>query len=286
MKLGGSTIAAACGIDPWQSRVELYYRLTGRIEDDQSEPAYWGQKVEPLIFDALRERGLEVHPTPGVELVDPDYPWLVGHPDGLAAGNVVVEAKLTGAFAYSNVDALPLAWVAQVQTYCRLGRMEQALVAVLHSGTRLSLHRLTYDDRAASMLLELAAEFWEYVERREPPPPDGSESAAKALAAAFPQPDPQRVYRLTGAEWDLVEQLRQRRRQLAAVEAQVRELESRIKASDPEAERYIGPQDEPVATWKASTSKRVDVKRLKAEAPHVAEQYANETTNRRFVFHD
>lgn len=294
--LGGSTIAAAAGIDPWCSRVELFYRLRGELPEPDGEQLEWGRRVQPLIFEALRARGVAAQETPGIELADEALPWLVGHPDGIVGtsmrrpgaflADAIVEAKLTGGYGYRKQDVLPLGWQAQAQTYMRLGQMERTLVAVCVAGIRLDVHELVYDERAADLLIEAADQFVGYLRSGVAPPPDGSASARSALLGRFPRQEPGRVYRLTGFEWDMAKTLRLLREQKTAVEKQIAELENRIKACDPEAETFIDPYDNTFATWKEVTSRRLDQTLLKTERPELADLFTRETTQRRFLIHD
>lgn len=291
--IGGSTIAAAAGIDPWTSRVELFYRLRGELPEPEGEQLEWGRRVQPLIFEALQERGIVAFDTTGVELHDPAYPWLVGHPDGMAApanmdepADCIVEAKLTGGYGYRKGDGLPLNWQAQVQTYMLLGQVDRALVAVLTAGIRLDVHEVSFDQRAVDLLIEQAEEFVAHLRRGEAPPPDGSASAREALTGRFPRQEPSRVYRLTGDEWEHAKELRLIRESKKALETRETLLENLIKASDPEAQTFIDPFDQPFATWKEVTSRRLDATLLKTERPELADLFTRETTTRRFTIHD
>lgn len=283
MKLGGSTIAAACGLDPFLSPVRLWARMLGKIEDEAGEPAEWGNRLQPVIFEALRDRGVRVTPAPpGETLQDAAVPWLAGHPDGFTPRGIA-EVKLTGRYSYEKDGALPLPWQAQVQTYMMLGRRESALVAVLVSGIRLETHMVYTDTKAQDLLLEMGADFMGYVEREQLPPVRADD--AQTLAALFPSPEPAKVYRLTGDEWETAQELRRLRRLRDAYDEQVKELENRVKTFNPEAERLLGPHDEQVATWKPARRKAVDVKALREAQPSIAEEFTTETTSRRFTFH-
>jgi predicted phage-related endonuclease len=283
--IGGSTIAAAAGIDPYLSRYALWARLKGLVPDDDAERLWWGTHVQPLIFEALKERGYYVADW-NHEFTDPERPWLVGHPDGWEYDGgmrrvAVVEAKLT-----ARTDTIPVPWQAQVQTYMRLAQVERAILAVNVGGTRLDVHEIAYDERAAERLVELAEEFMGYVERDEPPPPDGSESTRTALGYVYPKHTPGATYTLTADEWQLAKELRARREQRKAVEEQERELENRLKAAAGDAELILTPHDTTFATWSTVATRRVDVKALRAARPDIAEEFTVETTTRRFAIHD
>ena len=53
--IGSSDAAAACGLNPYMSMLELWMIKTGRvqqnIEDESSghAPLYWGKQLEPLV---------------------------------------------------------------------------------------------------------------------------------------------------------------------------------------------------------------------------------------------
>ncbi|MDN5476609.1 MAG: YqaJ viral recombinase family protein [Chryseobacterium sp.] len=55
--IGSSDCAAACGLNPYMSMLELWMIKTGRIQqniEDESEghaPLYWGKRLEPLVAE-------------------------------------------------------------------------------------------------------------------------------------------------------------------------------------------------------------------------------------------
>jgi predicted phage-related endonuclease len=52
--IGGSDLAAICGISKWRTPVHVYLEKLGEAPEDQmSEAAEWGTRLEPLIADKL-----------------------------------------------------------------------------------------------------------------------------------------------------------------------------------------------------------------------------------------
>ena len=56
--IGASDAAAACGISPYQSRLELWMIKTGRDQNlpkvdpnDMASPMYWGNVLEPIVAE-------------------------------------------------------------------------------------------------------------------------------------------------------------------------------------------------------------------------------------------
>ena len=177
--LGGSTIAAAAGIDPYCSPIRLWLELTGKLQREESEPMRIGKVLEPAIFTLFRQDGYDVTRTPDAELRDPFIPWLVGHPDGFGAGEwegAVIEAKATG----RPTDTLPVHHEAQVQTYMRLSGSGNALVGQLGGMTFQTWH-VEYHPHLADLLLALGEEFVRRVREGVQPAPHGHPDDRDAL---------------------------------------------------------------------------------------------------------
>lgn len=285
--LGGSTAAAAAGIDPYLSRVMLWAELTGRVERLPSEAMAWGNRLQPLIIEALGDMGYGFGPleTDGrYEYRDDARPWLVGHPDGstmLDGEPALLEVKTAGPFTGKWSDDPPVHYVAQCHVYMHLTGLRRALLACLVGGQRLELRTVDFDEHACSMLLRLMEDFMGYVERDEPPPPRHDDH--DAMLALYPSATPERVYRLTQAEYRRYGELVQRREQAKALDAQVSELENVLKAAMGDAETAISPHDVPVLHWRNTRSTRLDGARLKAERPDLHAEYLTTTDTRRFT---
>ena len=54
--IGGSDSAAACGINPWKTPLDLYLEKTGQIEPyGGNDATYWGNVLEPVVASRLAE---------------------------------------------------------------------------------------------------------------------------------------------------------------------------------------------------------------------------------------
>jgi putative phage-type endonuclease len=288
--IGGSSAAAACGIDPHRSRLMLWCELTGRIRRTESEAMEWGSRLEPTIIKSLgRDYGYAVAPwgEPS-EVCDELSPWLVGHPDGVCYFpddvNGLLEVKTAGQWTAREWegDGAPIPYIAQVQVYLHLTGFTRCLLACLVGGQKLELREIERDDRAVSRLLVLMEHFMGYVERDEPPPIDDSASTREALSVLHARSDGSAV-RLMGDEWRAYRELVARREQRDAIEAQITGLENRLKARMGDAETAVSPFDEPVLHWRTVASTRLDAKRVKSEFPDVYEACKHTTEARRFT---
>lgn len=293
--IGGSDAAAAVGLNPYKSMLELWLEKTGRDADlekpdptDTTHPVYWGALLEPIVAAAYTQQtGNRVrkvnavlrHPTVAFMLANLDRE-VVG-----AADAQILECKTTGEFG-SRLwrDGVPEYVQLQVQHQLAVTGKQAAHVAVLLCGQKLDVHRIERDDELIARLIELEGRFWQYVESDAPPPADGSESADRALRCLFPRDAGTTVdfgddRTLSAAFADLV---------TVRADIEVREqLESKLKQSIQQtmgdASRAVFETGE--VTWKRSKdSSGVDLKKLLADNPELQQQYAiTKPGSRRFL---
>ncbi len=293
--IGSSDAAAAIGLNPYQSRLEIWLNKTGRSNllpevdpNDESSPMYWGTLLEPIVAAHYTKRtGNRVRRINAV-LQHPDHPWMLANIDRevVGAGDVqILECKTAG------INGARL-WRNGVPEYVQLQVMHQlavtgkqaADVAVLLGGQELQVHRIQRDEELIANLIELERQFWDLVVRDEQPAADGSDSADLALRCLYAR-DNGEVLDLSG---DLVMSgvfsdllaVRQSLDNHLQLEAQ---LKQRIQQRMGEASRALFEAGE--VSWKRSKdNSALDVERLQREWPEVLRQYAiSRPGSRRFL---
>ncbi|WP_144157909.1 YqaJ viral recombinase family protein, partial [Paraburkholderia sp. BCC1885] len=195
--IGGSDAAAAVGLNPYQSALELWLIKTGRDANlpkidpnDTAEPVYWGTLLEPIVAASYtKQTGNRVRRVNAV-LQHPTIPFMLANVDREVVGcrNVqLLECKTAGESG-SRLwrDGVPEYVQVQVQHQLAVTGKQAADVAVLLCGQKLDVHRFERDDVLIARLIELEAAFWRYVETDTPPPADGSDSADRALRCLYP----------------------------------------------------------------------------------------------------
>jgi putative phage-type endonuclease len=206
--VGSSDAAAAVGLNPYKSQLELWLEKTGRDANlpktdpnDETSPMYWGILLEPIVAAHYTKRtGNKVRRINAV-LQHPEHPWMLANIDREVVGAAdvqILECKTAG------LNGARL-WKEGVPEYIQLQVMHQlavtgkhaADVAVLICGQELQVHRIERDETMISQLIALEAQFWKDVELEEAPKADGSDSADVALRALYPKD--------TGATLDLSE---------------------------------------------------------------------------------
>lgn len=195
--IGGSDAAAAVGLSPYKSPLELWMEKTGRDAGlpridpkDTAHPTYWGTYLEPIVAAAYTQQtGNRVRKINAV-LQHPQFPFMLANLDREVIGTPLVqllECKTAGEFgAKLWQDGVPEYVQLQVQHQLAVTGKQAAHVAVLLCGQRLEIHLIRRDDDLIPRLITLEARFWEYVTTDTPPPADGSESADRAMRELYP----------------------------------------------------------------------------------------------------
>jgi putative phage-type endonuclease len=197
--IGSSDAAAAVGLNPYQSQLELWMIKTGREENlpktdpnDETSPMYWGTLLEPIVAaHYTRRTGNRVRKINAVlQHPDPDKHWMLANIDRevYGANDVqILECKTAGEFGSKLWrDGVPEYVQLQVQHQLAVTGKRTADVCVLVCGQEIRIHRIERDDELISRLIELERQFWYYVETDTQPPGDGSDSADTALRALYP----------------------------------------------------------------------------------------------------
>lgn len=295
--IGSSDAAAAVGLNPYQSQLELWLIKTGRDgnlpkvdPNDEESPMYWGNVLEPIVAAHYTKRtGNRVRKINAVlQHPDPELPWMLANIDRevIGASDVqILECKTAGINgARLWKDGVPEYVQLQVQHQLAVTGKQAADVAVLLGGQHLEIHRILRDEPLIARLVVLERQFWTYVETDTPPPADGSDSADLALRCLYPEDAGSTVdFRqdriLSTVFADLVA-LRQRLVDQVMLEAKFKQTLQQAMGS---ASRALFETGE--VTWKkAKDSTGLDMAALLKDQPDLNQRYAlTKPGSRRFL---
>lgn len=295
--IGSSDAAAAVGLNPYKSMLELWLEKTGRDSllakpafEDEESPTYWGNILEPIVAAHYTKRtGLRVRRINAVlQHPDPNLPWMLANIDREVMGSNEVQilecktAGINGAKLWR--DGVPEYVQLQVQHQLAVTGKAAADVAVLLGGQKLEIHRVVRDEAVIERLIRLEGAFWRHVEADTPPPADGSDSAEAALRCLFPDDTGTTVdfsgdRTLSAAFADLLS-VRQTLDGFAKLEGQLRQQLQQAMGSASRARFETGE-----VSWKKSKDSQVlDVRRLLEEQPELLAQYPlTRSGSRRFL---
>lgn len=187
--IGASEISAVMDSNRHEAALKVYARKIGAlsIEDDEpEEPAYWGSKLERIVAEEFTLRTSMPHEWQGDLLRSTIYPWAMCTLDGLVIGadNNPLECKTTTVYLEDDwADGTPYYYVLQCQQQMLVTGTGRCYVACLIGGQRFVWDVVERDERLISRIIVAGNEFWQRVQDRNPPAPDGSESSEEALRA-------------------------------------------------------------------------------------------------------
>ena len=269
--IGGSDIAAICGLSPFQTAVDVWMTKTGRAAPKAETPAmHWGHNLEAVVADEYAKvTGFELRP--GVHIASG---CRVGNTDRMVPGaKRILEVKTASPYKANEwgepgTDEIPEHYLTQVQWYLGLlpaDEYEAADVPVLIGGNDFRIYHVERDDTLIAQLIEIGEAWWRaYVEADVPPEPDGSLDDMRARLALHPK-DTGSMLDATPELDALARQLADARQALADAEAQKDALELQLKNLIGDASGISGAEWS--CTWKRSKdSKATDWKEACARA--------------------
>ena len=293
--VGGSEVAAICGLSPWKTPVDVFLDKTGRAPADEepSEALRLGNELEDYAARRYTE-------TTGRQVRNYGYMVVRGHaladvdrlivPDGAKVAAFHEEVRTDGILECKTSgvpwdEEPPLHYQMQGQLYMELLDCEFVDFAVVFLAPRrdFRVYRMERDRKVCAALLARIEAFWPCVETDTPPP-------AVNLAdvrALYPNARPDSPVDATAEVARAVERLREIKAQEDALDEEADGLRGAVAAFMGEADtlRVGGAK---AVTFRAPKPRRVtDWKGVAAELNPPAELVAAHTTEtpsaRRFL---
>jgi putative phage-type endonuclease len=190
LTLGASEVAAACGLSPWMTPIELWQEKCGFVPPRESNLAmeiglYMEQKIKQLFE---RRTGKTVRHAQ-MQFTHPHYSWLTATVDGIVDDDELVEYKSVGELVKDwgddGSEDIPETYLVQAEMQMACSGAARNSVAVLIGKSRFQIHPAVKDDCIIAGLIDRAREFRACVESREPPTWGALD--ARALAVLHPQ---------------------------------------------------------------------------------------------------
>ena len=285
--IGASDIGIILGLSSYGSPWSLWAEKSGLIErEDTSDNQRLriGHRMEAVL-------AAEFHDMTGLYVAG-EQTWCTHHehkwarctvdgfviegPDGTEPIGVV-EFKTDAHFGWEEI---PPAYVAQVRWQMFVTGLTRAWLVVMFAGFRVEVFEIAHDPADEAFMLERAAEFWQWVGTGTPPPLDGHDATADAIAAMWPAQVPDTVL---VADDTLTHLLDSR----AALKARISEDQKVVDQLDNEIAAAIGDNEtvevdgRPAWSYRAQSRTSLDTKALKSAHPELdLEPFTKQSTYR------
>lgn len=211
--IGGSDIAAVCGLSNYDSPYSLWCRKVGLLEPSPTtERQRIGQVMEQALNVLFHERtGLHIGGEQTWCVSQENETWRCTV-DGFAFEGPTVTAEVD-----DTVDFTDALGVVQHKTDGRFGwpggppaniraqciwemgvtGLPHAWLSVMFAGFRYEVFELDWSDPDVqsdwAFMTQRAVEFWQHVVSGTPPPIDGTDATSRALSKVFANPNPDDV---------------------------------------------------------------------------------------------
>lgn len=184
--LGGSDIAAALGVSPWKTPVELWMEKTGQPTENSGNPLMLdiGSALEDLVastYETKTGRKVERYPytlRDGALVGNVDRLIIPAGKEHAADGELIstdgiLECK-TSRKPWDDEEGVPIYYLTQVLTYMALCPTVQYVdvACIFLLGATFDSYRVERNDQQIQSLKEFASEWWKkYVLLGEKPEP-------------------------------------------------------------------------------------------------------------------
>lgn len=282
--IGGSDASAVMGLNPYCSAIELYADKLGLMpEKEDNEAMRTGRDLEDYVAQRFCE-------ATGKKVRRNNFMWRHGEHEFLIADidrevvgeNAGLECKTTSVWNKSDFakGEIPLNYYVQCVHYMMVMGYERMYLAVLVLNKGFHYFVIERNENEISALMTAEASFWrDFVTKGIEPPPNGSESAQKAIDTLW-------GVKADGEEVLLFE-CAEAAEQYAALKAQIKELETAADTYKQTIQVALkehgrGATDKYKISWLPQSRTSVDSKKLQLKYPEVYSEVAKTTESRIF----
>lgn len=276
--IGGSDVAPILGLSKWSTPLQVYQQKRGELgEQPENDAMRWGRYLEPVVRQAYADQtGNEVRVLPTM-IRHPVHEFMVANLDGFVAPEHaprrVFEAKTARSadgWGEPGTDQIPQPYLLQVQHYLAVTGFIVADVAVLIGGSDFRLYEVPEDRELQEMLVDAEHEFWQRVQRGDPPEPVTVADAVARWGRSSRADCVMATDEVTLA----LQTLRAARASIQQAEAIEESAKAVILRALGECDTLVDATGKTLATWKASAPPiRFDASALKAVHPDLHAQF-------------
>jgi putative phage-type endonuclease len=252
--IGGSDVAAICGVSRYRSTLNVYLDKIGEIPpltDNQRMRA--GRMLEPVIADMFAEDTGKKVKRNNMLLQHPEHKFMLANIDRWIVGeNAGLEIKNTSEYAkgdWAN-GAVPVEYMLQCNHYLAVTGADRWYIAVLIGGHDLQWRIIERDETLIANLISIEKQFWEehVLARVEPVVTHLDTDWLKRM---YPQSEPLKEIELDDSLYDTLVDLNQAELEGKLIDQRIETAKNRLKQAmqDAEIALYSGKK---ICTWKTN----------------------------------
>ena len=294
--IGGSDVAAICGISKYKTPLDVFLEKIGEREAPQLDNPYihWGNIMEPVIANEFESYMTKLDLWEGKSLkeapdafIHPDYPFMRANVDRLIEGeDALLEIKTASSFMKNHwgdhkdaSDEMPTEYLLQVAHYCMVLNKSKAYVAVLIGGNDFRVVEYHRNHELEKKLIAIETKFWnEHVLKFVPP------SAQTIEDIGFLVKEIKRDGHITANEvlesdWASMKRISE---DIKVLQRKYEDHKLNICLAMNDNEILMDAVNGKMATWKKQTINRFDIAKFQEENPELHQRYLKQTESRVF----
>lgn len=288
--IGGSDVAAICGLSKWKTPLDIYMDKLGLSEpSEENQFTYFGNVLEPIIREEYQRRtGNRVIYDFNSPFTSSAYPWMIANVDGISLDKntrtiAVTEFKTASQYSLDQwgeegTDQIPNEYLFQCAHYAIIAGVERVDLAVLIGGNDFRIYAYNRNEKLENKIIKVEERFWhDHVLAKVPPEPVNSDDLLKLW--------PDSVSKQVVADSNILQKayelsrLKQEISNLSKTEDAIKyEIQSFMKDSD----TLVDENFNKLITYKSQTSKRVDITALREKHPDICKDFLKESSSRVF----
>jgi len=288
--IGGSDIAAICGMSRWGTALSLWAEKTGRIEQpdlSDNEAVEMGTDLEDFVAKKFMQRSGKKIRRDRRMFKHPVYSHFVAHIDRRVVGtDELLECKTCSAWKAKEWEdeEIPQEYICQVQWYLGILGMSKGYIAVLIGGQKFVWKEIDFESELFELMIEKAKKFWQMV--KDDMPPVAIAGDKDTLSDLYPGEKDTELDLDFFLEDDIAEleekisEFENTKKEIKIITKREETLQNQITQIMQNCEVANLPHYK--ITWKSQTTNRLDTKKLKAENQDIYDKYCVESEKRVF----
>lgn len=166
--IGGSDVAAICGLNPYKSALDLYLEKTGETEKENvgsKTAVMFGNFMEDFVLMMYSQKTKMDVTKPNKTYRHDKNKFMLANIDGMVAEkNIIVEAKTASVFQKNKwgedgSDYIPDSYLMQVAHYAAVCDMPRVDIAVFFTDQEFKVYKYMRNNSLEKRLIEIEKDF-------------------------------------------------------------------------------------------------------------------------------